>query len=199
MIDRLAWTILLLLPLGASAQIIITGSRPIAPAPRPAGVIPTPVLPMAGQPFSTRTASQFPVSGVNISPWGLFTGYVPYYWPAWGSSSFSTRTDVVFPVPTPAPAPVSASLSVLPLPMAVSKTAKLILLVPNGAEVLVSGIKQDTKFRPIIVESPELKLGQSYLFDVKVTWKEGERTEERTRQLQVEAGDEKSLTYFGNR
>jgi hypothetical protein len=65
--------------------------------------------------------------------------------------------------------------------------------------VLLAGTEVDAAVRPLILESPVLREGQSYTFDVKVSWIEGSKTEERGRKVTVEAGENKSLTYLGVR
>ena len=94
------------------------------------------------------------------------------------------------------PAPAAAAVPPRPALRPAETKARLILNVPRGAEVVVSGRKQDTANRPLVVVSPDLKPGESHVFEVRVIWREGDKTEERTRQIRLEAGDEKSLSFF---
>ena len=177
------------------AQVIIRTGRP-APRPQPAGVIATPALPILGSPLQHATTAPpivMPRPYFQSSPYYLLGGgYVPY-WPGWYETS-PTIVNNYIPVPiaaTPAPATT-------PQPRAELK-ARLTLHVPTGAKVFLAGKEVDSAVQPLILESPVLKEGQSYSFDVKVSWIEGRQTEERARKVTVDAGENKSLTYLGSR
>ena len=71
--------------------------------------------------------------------------------------------------------------------------------IPAGSRVWLADKEMDAAIAPLILESPVLKDGQTYSFDVKITWLEGRTTEERKRVVVVDAGEMKSLTYFGMR
>ena len=177
--------ILPFLPTVATAQVI-TG-------PRPAGVIPPPMLPLLGSPLGQKAPAVRPAPYLWVNPFGFYSGYPPL-WPSWEEPAAPPAQSIVnnyFLVPAAPPAPQS--------PVPAPTKARLILSVPRGAEVAVGGVAVDTAARPVVVDSPTLKPGQTYLFDVKVTWKEGDKTEMRTRQFRVEAGDEKSLSYFAGK
>ena len=93
----------------------------------------------------------------------------------------------------PRPAPISDPL---PTPQPADLKARLTLNVPAHAQVFLGGKEVDAAATPVILESPELREA-SATFDVKVTWKERDKVEERARKVTVDAGDNKSLTYAG--
>lgn len=186
-------TMVLILAEAGSAQFKI-GLRPVAPAPVPQGVIPAPALPIPGQPIG-RPSNTNPAPYLNFNPWGFYSGYLPFY-PSWdepANPGSVINNYYNFPaapaVKTPAPRPMAPPVT----------KARLILKVPKGAVVTVSGKTYESDTGTVLTESPDLKPGEQHLFDVKVVWKEGDKTEERTRRLRLEAGDEKSLSYFAGK
>lgn len=183
----------------ADAQLI----RSRAPA-QPAGVIrpvslpipgsltpPSPVAPIPPAPRAFHT-----MSGLN--PWfglGGYGAYWPLYYddplsqpiiPAAASAPTTNVTNITVAAPTPPPPPPELR-------------AKLTLNIPPHAQVLLAGKPVDTAALPVVLESPVLKEGQRYLFDVKVSWREGDKMEERSRSVSVDAGDSKSVTYLAGR
>jgi uncharacterized protein (TIGR03000 family) len=77
--------------------------------------------------------------------------------------------------------------------------ARLALDVPTNAKVWLAGNPVDTTVRPVVLESQVLGHGQTFTFDVRVTWPDGSKTEERTKTIAVDAGTRASITYFGGR
>jgi uncharacterized protein (TIGR03000 family) len=73
--------------------------------------------------------------------------------------------------------------------------ASLALNVPLGAKVWLGEKEVDANVVPLVLHSPALQDGQHYTFEVKVTWPENGKTEERKRSVTVAAGEETSLTY----
>jgi len=171
----------------ADAQIIIRTS------PRPAGVIQPPSLPLPGSPLQHMTVAPprntlRPV--VVANPYYNSWGFAPYY--PWYEGR--PQTTIVNNVTLPAPQPIPVAPPPPP-----ELRARLTLNLPAGSKVWLAGKEMDAAIAPLILESPVLKEGQTYSFDVKVTWLEGRTTEERTRLVAVDAGEMKSLTYFGAR
>jgi uncharacterized protein (TIGR03000 family) len=162
-------------------------------APQPAGVIPTPSLPFPGAPGAPSPTSpirplprSFLRGGGWYDPWGYSA-----YWPVWyDTDPVPTVANPVVPVYVPVPQPVT-----IPQPPP-DVRARLALTVPSRAHVWLSGKEVDPNVSPLILESPPLQPGQSYTFDLKVTWPSGGKTEERTRTVKVDAGDQKTLAYF---
>jgi uncharacterized protein (TIGR03000 family) len=180
----------------ADAQVIIRTGRPrTRVAVVPMGVIQPPMLPVAGSPLQHNIfAPRHQVlRGPNVVNPYYFGGYAPI-WPVW--------YDMPPPAPTivnnyiPAPAAPEVALPPAPPP---ELRARLTLNVPSGAKVWLAGIEMDSAIAPLILESPVLEEGQTYTFDVKVTWIEGRDTEERARKVTVDAGASKSLTYVAVR
>jgi uncharacterized protein (TIGR03000 family) len=158
---------------------------------RPAGVIQSPSLPLPGSPLQHMTVA--PPKGrpyLVANPYGNLRSYAPY-WPVWYDQPPIVAHNV-FPLPVPAPTPMSVIVAPA---VPVELRAKLTLHVPFGAKVFLAGKEVDAAAIPLILESPVLREGQAYAFDVKVTWLEGSTTEERARVVTIEGGQSKSLTY----
>ena len=100
-------------------------------------------------------------------------------------------------IPLPVPTPVFQPPAPPPAPP--EPRARLTLSVPPGARVWLAGKEIDAAASPVVLDSPALQEGQSYAFDVRVSWVEGRLTEERARVVSVEAGQSKSLTYLAAR
>lgn len=173
----------------ANAQVVIR-VNPIAPPARPAGVIPPVSLPIAPGALTTpgvytphtRLTQRF-----VANPYYNYWGYTPY-WPG----PYETTPLVVNNY---VPVPVAVSQPVPPPPPPELR-ARLKLNVPAGSHVWLGDKEVDSAVTPLVLQSPVLQDGQSYVFDVKVKWQEGKSAEERTRKVSVEAGESKSLTYF---
>jgi uncharacterized protein (TIGR03000 family) len=160
----------------------------------PAGVIPTPSLPFPGAPGAPsptpppRVLPRPYLANSFYSPWG----YSPY-WPVWyDTDPLPAATNPVVPTPVYVIVPQAPAVPTPPVEL----RATLNLTVPMRSHVSVGDKEVDAKVSPLSLESPPLQPGQSYTFDVKVTWPNGDRTEERTRSVTVDAGDSKSLKYF---
>jgi len=170
--------------------------------PQPAGVISAPSLPLAGAmvgpvPSPTTPARPLP------RPWRPYLGGgLPYYGP-WGYSPFwpvCYDTDPVPAVNSAVPVPVPVYTASTPTTVVLASPpeelrARLALTVPLGAKVSLDGKPVDANVAPLVLQSPPLQDGQTYTFDVKVTWPENGKTEERTREVTVGAGEQTSLTY----
>lgn len=188
-------TLLTIFAVPGNAQISV-GLRPSTPSVQLGGVPPPPAVPIPGQGFGrTNLAAPSVAPSVRINPLGFYSGYWPIY-PSWDETENPRASVNNYFFIAPSQSPAVASLA---RPMIHVTKAKLRLSIPSGAEVYVSGKKLSSVSGNLILESPELATGEKHLFDLRVTWKEGGRTEERIRQIRVEAGDEKSLTYFGGK
>lgn len=194
---RITATLALALAITASvrAQVIIRTGRVHTAPPQPAGVIRPPMLPLLGSPLqhsTTVSPAGIPRTIGYSNPYYLLGGYVPY-WPGWYETA-PTVVNNYIPVPT------YTTPATVPTPQPVEELrARLTLNVPAGAKVLLAGKEVDAAVRPLILESPILRDGQTYTFDVKVSWLEGRTKEERDRKVVVDAGENKSLTYLGVR
>lgn len=162
----------------AWGQIIIQ-PRPVLPPPRPAGIILPP------QPATAPGLMQ-PPRRVIFNPW-YYGGYLPYY------------------EPTPAPTVINnitirvPQISPPPAPKPIEKKARLQLVIPRRSQVWLNGNAVDVNAVPLILESPDLRDGQTYTFNIKVVWMEGDQREERIRSVSVGLGEQKSVSYFASR
>jgi len=165
---------------------------------QPQGVISAPSLPLSGGTVSPVPSPSTPppplprpyqVALPYYGPWG----YSPY-WPVWYDSDPVPVVNNIVPVPVPVYAAPSQTTIVLPA-TPTELRARLALTVPMQSRVTVGGKEVDAKAAPVMLESPPLQPGQSYTFDLRVTWPEGNKSEERTRSVTVGAGDQTSLTY----
>lgn len=165
----------------AWGQIIIT-PRPLPAPPRPAGIILPPVLP-AGAPVVQ------PVPRIVVNPlW--YGGYLPWY-PQWEQPAPTVVNNFI-------PVPVLVPTAPAPQPV-VEKKARLQLNIPRRSQVWINEKPVDVAAVPLLLESPDLKEGQSYTFDVKVVWQEGAQREERKRTVTVPVGEQRSLTYLASK
>jgi uncharacterized protein (TIGR03000 family) len=110
-------------------------------------------------------------------------------------SAYQAYSAIARPTRAPAAGPVRGPGPVRPS----DRRARLALDVPANARVWLAGQPVDMTVRPVVLESGVLGPGQTFTFDVKVTWPEGDKTEERTRTVTVDAGNRVSVTYFGGR
>jgi uncharacterized protein (TIGR03000 family) len=146
---------------------------------QPQGVITGPSLGFPGAltaPSPSGPAYPLPRQSRFATPYYNAWGYSPF-WPVWYDTDPSQTTTIVLPTPP------------------VELRARLALTVPLRSRVWMGGKEVDANAAPLVLESPPLRADQSYTFDVKVTFPDGDKTEERTRSVIVGAGDEKSLTY----
>jgi len=193
----------------AADTVIIRNGSP----PRPAGVISPPQLPthgVPGSPSPTTPPTTLPRPARVAPPiyyggyYGAY-GYSPY-WPVWYDTDPAGYAGAPYPgygmggyaAPAAYSAPVVnvpvQNTIVLPTP-APDLKARLTLNIPMRSRVWLGGKEVDAKASPLVLESPPLQEGQSYTFDVKIAWPEGDKTEERARSVIVGAGDQTSLTY----
>jgi uncharacterized protein (TIGR03000 family) len=164
---------------------------------QPAGVIAAPSLPIAGGVVGgvpgAAPARSFPRPALATTPYYGPWGYSPF-WPVWYDTDPIPVVNTVMPVPVPVYATPSQTTIVFAA-AAAELRARLALSVPMQSRVWVGGKEVDARSAPVVLESPPLQEGQSYTFDLKVTWPEGDKTEERTRSVTVWAGEQTSLAY----
>jgi uncharacterized protein (TIGR03000 family) len=177
----------------AAAQPVIRHGNRMPPQPQ--GIITGPTLGFPGaltapSPSGPVYPLPRPVRSPYYGPWG----YSPFY-PVWYDTDPLPPLSSLVPAPAPVyTAPSQTTTIVLPTPPEELR-ARLSLSVPFRSRVWMGGKEIDANATPIVLESPTLRADQSYTFDLKVTWPDGSKTEERTRSVVVAAGDEKSLTY----
>jgi uncharacterized protein (TIGR03000 family) len=173
--------------------------------PQPQGVIPPPSLPVAGTVVGgvpgipgTAVARPFPRPFAGNALFGAY-GYDPgyYYWPWPDIYDAESMYPAIARAPQFTQPPVYAPTYVTvaaPSPPE-DLRARVAMTVPMRAKVWLNGKEVDANVAPLVLQSPPLQEGQTYTFDIKVTWPEGNKTEERTRSLVVGAGEQTSLTY----
>jgi uncharacterized protein (TIGR03000 family) len=74
-------------------------------------------------------------------------------------------------------------------------TAQIDLRVPEGAEVWIAGTKTGQTGPQRRFVSPPLTPGKTYTYEVRVTWKDGAREVNQSRELPVDAGARVSATF----
>ena len=177
----------------AQPPVIRTGRETVL---QPQGVISAPSLPSPwnlSAPSPTTPPRPLPRPYMLAAPYYGPYGYSPF-WPVWYDTDPVPVVNSVVPVPVPVyPAPSQTTIVLPSQPEELR--ARLALTVPLRSRVWMGDKEVDANSTPLVLESPALRDGQSYTFDVKVTWPVGERTEERTRRVTVAAGEQKSLTY----
>ena len=173
-------TLLIYADPSALAQTIVRSGQPV-------GVISPPALPLPGSPLpqvTFRSPARVPSAASRIAGcWWYSSG-----WPDWYDAppiAFSNAS----------PFPGVATLPQAPIEL----RARLTLNLPTNARVWLAGTEMEAAATPVILESPVLRDGQAYSFDVKVAWRELGHMEERARVVRVDAGESKSLTYFGGK
>jgi uncharacterized protein (TIGR03000 family) len=110
--------------------------------------------------------------------------------PYWDRAQRSER----YSAPASAPAPVS-SQSFFNAPQQADRSVLLELHVPAGASIWFDGAAttQTGAVRQFL--SPALTPGQSYVYKVRVQWKDGEQMIDQTRPVTVRAGDRINLDF----
>jgi uncharacterized protein (TIGR03000 family) len=174
----------------AQPPVIRTGRDTVI---QPQGVITAPSLPSPWNLNPTNGPRPLPRPFMVAAPYYGPYGYSPF-WPVWYDTDPVPTVNSVVPVPVPVYTAPSQTTIVLPSQPEEIR-ARLALTVPMRSRVWMAGKEVDANSSPLVLESPALRDGQSYTFDVKVTWPVGERSEERTRRVTVAAGEQKSLTY----
>ncbi len=188
--------LLLAIPAETSAQF---GGRPGPLGPphppfqrmAPPTFLPAPVarqsaLPLIAPPVSPILNRPFPI-------WGTFGGfsYFPYDY-------YYSQPNIIINYNYPFPElylPPRSFAVPPPAPNAHPNSALLTLTVPAGAEVFIGGKKTDMSGTTRTFESPDLNAGETYTFDVRVTWKENGKEVAEKRTLDMKAGEHQSLQY----
>jgi uncharacterized protein (TIGR03000 family) len=191
-------SLLALIPDIALAQFGGRAGPPPGP-PQTHGMLPRP--PIMSAPVARQSA--LPLIAPPVSPilnrrlpiWGGFGGYSYYpYYPTYGYSqpNVIVNNNYIFPEPY---IPSRTLMELPPLPNSHPNTARLTLAIPRGADVFVDGKKFEVAEAERTFESPDLKPGESFTFDVRVSWTENGKTVEEKRTLHVKAGEHQSLQY----
>jgi uncharacterized protein (TIGR03000 family) len=129
--------------------------------------------------YSVRP-SPFPSS--KIAPFGAPIVY--YVGPATAPAKSSRTQPVDIRLGYGTPAPVLAD-----------GPAQIELQMPAGAQVWFGGQKTTQTGTRRQFESPSLTAGRAYTYDVRVTWREGEREVTESRRLTVHAGDRLNASF----
>jgi uncharacterized protein (TIGR03000 family) len=176
---------------------------PIGPPPAPFQRMPGPFLNAPAARQSALPLMAPPVSPLLNRPfpmWGMFGGYSyfpfdsEYYY--YSQPNIFINYNYPYPFPYAQPYLPPRFFTVLPpAPNPHPNSALLTLTVPAGAEVFVGGKKTDMSGTTRTFESPDLKPGETYTFDVRVTWKENSKNVEEKRTIDMKAGEHQSLQY----
>lgn len=194
---RSLWICSAVLAFTAQAEAQFGGRAGPPPPPVPfRGMSPPPVI----MPATVTRQSALPLIAPPISPimnrhqpiWGTFGGFA--YYPTYGYSQPNIIINYNYTYPEPYVPPRNFAVPP-PAPNAYPNLARLTLSVPAGAEVYLAGKKIEMGTQRTF-ESPELKPGESYTFDVRVTWKENGKDVEEKRSLSIQAGELQSLQYI---
>jgi uncharacterized protein (TIGR03000 family) len=117
------------------------------------------------------------------SSYGYGYGYPNIYSPAVGPSDFAPS----YPRPSDPPPPPDGP-SVLE-PARLGNIANIRVILPSAdAKLLVDGTPTTSTGATRVLETPELKPGASYHYDLTATWEEGARTITEKRRIEVAPG-----------
>lgn len=177
--------------------------RPIGVAQPPQGIISAPVARQSAAPFAPPPVS--PILGRHPRTFGGFGGYYSPFYAPWGYSTpyYSAGPSIqiintnVLPAPEIDLTPSRSLIPAPPLPNQHPTRARLELRAPAGAEVFINDKKIEMGGPVRNFESPELKPGESYTFDVRLRWEENGKPVEEKRTLSMRGGDFQSLQYLG--
>src|SRR5262245_11607685 len=181
-----------------------------------------PFLPTTAAPHSAP-GSIFPGPGPNSFPPAVFFGrgpgffkpfrpvgfnggFAPYFYGGYPYyyDSYAYETRQIYPPPAEPEVPIytatrSADRPLQGFPALESPSptrARLTLTVPADAEVWLAGKKLEGAGTTRTLESPDLKNGESYTFELRIRWMEGSEPVEETRKTTVGIGQSKSLTFL---
>jgi uncharacterized protein (TIGR03000 family) len=159
-------------------------------------LIPATVLRPSAAPLTAVPVKTFPTNRYGMR--GGFGFYGGGYYPYELYQDPNAALPIIIEGPGDLePAPWARSLvPVPPLPNEHPTTARLSLQVPSGASVWIQGKKVEMPGPLRVYESPELKMGETFAFDVRVTWIENGKTIEEKRTLTMNPGDFQSLQYI---
>jgi uncharacterized protein (TIGR03000 family) len=166
----------------------------IPPVPTNATVMRQSSLPLVRPPVSPILGRYRTFGGFGGGyGWG---GYGGYGYGGYGGSPIQINNTSYYLDPIEPALPSRSLVEVPPAPNDHPTTARLTLTVPQGAEVFLQGKKAALGGTSHTFESPELKPGETYTFDVRVTWTENGKPVEEKRTLTMHAGDLQSLQYL---
>ncbi|HEV3258243.1 MAG TPA: TIGR03000 domain-containing protein [Gemmataceae bacterium] len=115
-------------------------------------------------------------------------GLTPYYYPY---GSYATTFDMMPPPRKGTPQKIPRA--VVSAPSASDKTAAIDIRTPADARVWIQGKETMQKGAVRRFVSPPLNSGQTYTYDVRVSWTRGGKQVTQDRRLQVRAGDRQSV------
>ncbi|MEZ6140729.1 MAG: hypothetical protein R3B84_09180 [Zavarzinella sp.] len=122
--------------------------------------------------------------------------YVPIYLP-FQQNYYLQATQYQWAAPAAPPtAPVRPAITTPPQQTPVSKDfARIRIVAPSGSVVVWNEREYTVGNDPLLLDSPALRSGQSYYFELVIKWEsDGKKLEDR-KNIQALAGDEKSLIY----
>jgi len=149
--------------------------------------------------YTTDNQTVVPYSRYGETP-GAYTYSASSYGGRYTSSSSSTPSYSYMPSYS-YPAPAYAFAPPISRPRVVSfrkgagsdRLAHIDMRLPANARVFFGDKEMPGSGNYRRFKSPPLTPGNAYTYDIRVTWKDGERTVEKTRRLRVHAGDQLNL------
>ena len=115
-------------------------------------------------------------------------GFVPYY--GFGGGWDGPQTTVINNTIINNPAPVV----IVAAP--VRNTGRVTIHVPKDALVYVHGDKLDQSGSVRVIETPLLIGEQTHVLKLRITWEQGGKTQEESREMELRTGDSKSWTIL---
>lgn len=173
-------------PVGISAPQLIA----------PPSFLPATVARQSAIPFVPRPSA--PILGNNAYPRFSTCGGFGYY-PGYGSapSNININYNYNYTYTFPEPYVPPRYFDVPPdAPIVHPDTARLTLAVPKGAEVFIGGKRVEIPGANRTFESPDLKPDETFVFEVRVSWKVNDKEVVEKRSLSIKPGERQSLQFI---
>ncbi len=121
---------------------------------------------------------------------GYFWGGIGVYPGAFYDYSYGVAPSYVVPV-----APYYGSMPAAPSADASDRTVHISVRSPADAEIWFEGSKTTQTGAVREFESPELKPGRAYTYEVRARWTQDGKKVSRTQTIDVSAGDRKTVDF----
>jgi uncharacterized protein (TIGR03000 family) len=156
---------------------VVVRSSPTAVTPVTRGY-PTPAF-FPTQPFPGFVGGAYPLYG-----WGGYSG---------GSPIIVNQNQIVIQnyLPDLLPRPVPTDPVAL---LSAGYLARLTLQIPEGAEVWLDGKKVEQTGSTRFLDATNMQPGELRFMEIRILWKEGQRSFEETRKVPMRGGDSRTWT-----